>query len=87
MKMFLLLDDADLLDVFLDESECLLDPFSKSWFGKIRDDTLSVEDAMFCLRALATHWKLDIADIESRHAAVRRLLKTRHKRSGQLQHR
>lgn len=75
-KLFLLLEDPTLAEVFEAVKPCELDEFSKSFIKHFVETGLGLghEDAIASLRCLAVLAKIDISHIEARHASVRRLL-------------
>lgn len=73
-KLFLLLEDPSLAEVFEDAKDCELDGFSKGFIDHFKNQGLANPDAIACLRCLATIAKVDISHIEARHASLRRLL-------------
>lgn len=75
LKLFLLLGDPSLAEDFLNIKPCLLDDFSRKFIATYKDKGPSHPDALMTLRTVAMVWRLDIADVESRHAALRRKLK------------
>jgi hypothetical protein len=77
-KLFLLLEDESLADVVECASECELDTFSKVFIETFREQGLCHPDALMVLRTIALGWKMDISQIEARHASLRRLLKSAH---------
>ena len=54
-------------------SACLLCPLSKKILEHFPDEELGGPDCQAVLRALASRFSLDIADVESRHASTRRI--------------
>ena len=77
-RLFLLLEDPDLAEVFLAELEggqCAFDEFSLAFCQLFQEAGLGCADALAILRALAALLKVEITDIESKHAALRRFLK------------
>ena len=73
IKLFLLLVDPSLAEVFVQEAKCSMDSFAKAFITRFEPD-LACPDALQCLRVLGQLWRLDTADIEARHASLRRLL-------------
>jgi hypothetical protein len=75
VKMFLLLADSSLAELVTEEPDCLLDDFSRKFCAHFKEKGLDHPDALMALKVAGMMWRLDIADVESRHAALRRLLK------------
>ena len=73
-KLFLLLEDPSLSEVFACAKPCELDDFSKGFLETFREKGLSHPDALMALQCLALLMKVDISGIEARHASIRRLL-------------
>ena len=74
-KLFLLLADADLADLFEDEDltpPCMVDSSAKACIAKYG---LRGQEAQVALRMIAIVAYLDIVQIEQRHAPLRRRLK------------
>ena len=61
----------------LAEPECLLDPGSKKVLAEYATPEKLSEDGFPILQALASMTEIDVVSIETRHAAVRRLLMSR----------
>lgn len=75
-RLFLLLEDATLAEVFAEAKECELDSFTSAFLRRFPgEDGLKTDEARACLQAIARNLKLDIGEIESKHASLRRLLK------------
>lgn len=74
-RIFLLLEGPSLGDICLEEKDCMLDDFSQGLIAGYEDKGLGDPEALAVLRALALAWRLDFADVESRHASLRRSLK------------
>ena len=77
LRLFLLLVDASMAEELLAEAEkpCLLDEFSQAFIARFKDVGLGSAEALASLRAIALVLRLDISDLESLHASLRRLLK------------
>ena len=80
--LFLLLedtDDTDLGEVFLkiwETEKCMLDDFSAAYIAKYKVAGFDDPEAKIVLQEVAQSMGKDIADIESRHASLRRMLKS-----------
>ena len=74
-RLFLLLTDATLWDVFGEADPCELDSFSKGFIERYSGAELGGRESIACLDAIARVLKMDISDIESKHASLRRYLK------------
>eukprot|EP00438_Fugacium_kawagutii_P013892 Skav219731 [mRNA] locus=scaffold301:344635:349193:- [translate_table: standard] len=71
-------NDARALYAAAQATPCLLDEFSKEFFGMFPTvDGYFSSDAQAILLTIAGLWETDITLIEARHAAVRRLVKSR----------
>lgn len=74
-KLFLLIEDSSLAELFATASECQMDAFTKAFVGSFKESGPSSPEALLVLRCIASVWKLDISEIEAKHASIRRLLK------------
>lgn len=68
-------------EVILEAPGRLLDEFTKAFIAKHREHGLDNLDAIHTLRGIASVWRVEIFDIEARHASLRRLLKSARRRS------
>ena len=75
-KLFLLLLDDSLAEVFAEAQPCEVDAFSAGILEQYRGVGLGHPDCIMILRSLASVWKVDISQIEAKHASLRRLLKS-----------
>lgn len=74
VRLFLLLQDDSLAEDFAQARDCELDDFSRGFIEQFREVGLSHPDALMVLRSVAAVWRMDISNIEARHATLRRLL-------------
>ena len=74
-RLFLLLEDPSLSEVFACAKPCELDDFSKGFLETFREKGLFHPDALMALWCAALMMKVDISEIEARHASLRRLLR------------
>ena len=78
-KLILLLEDTDLGDLFVKTwktKKCTLDVFSAAYIAKYKVAGFDDPEAKIVLQQVAQSMRVDIADIQSRHASVRRMLKS-----------
>lgn len=75
-RLFLLLEDPEVADVLQGAKPCELDSFSAGFLDRYRDKGLGSTEALATLEVVARNLKLDIADLEARHASLRRFLKS-----------
>ena len=78
-KLFLLLEDTDFGKVFVktwQTKKCMLDGFSAAYIAKYKVAGFDDPEAKVVLQQVAQSMRMDIADIESRHASLRRMLKS-----------
>ena len=76
--MFLLLEDTDLGEVFVktwQTKKFMFDDFSAAYIAKYKVAGFVDREAKVVLQQVAQSMRMDIADIESRHASLRRMLK------------
>ena len=73
LRLFLLLEEPDAVDIIADAPPCLQDAFTKEFLASFGERGVGCADALACLEAVARVWRLDIADVECRHAALRRM--------------
>ena len=74
-KMFLLLEDTDLGEVFVktwQTKKCMFDDISAAYTAKYKVAGFVHREAKVVLQQVAQSMRMDIADIESRHASWRR---------------
>ena len=78
-KLLLILEDTDLGEAFVrtwESKKCMLDVLSAACIGKYKVAGFDDPEAKIVLQQVAQSMRMDIADIESRHASLRRVLKS-----------
>ena len=79
MKLLLILEDTDLGEAFVrtwETKKCMLDVLSAACIGKYKVAGFDDPEAKIVLQQVVQSIRMDIADIESRHASFRRVLKS-----------
>ena len=74
LKLFLMLADPSIAEVVSSADECELDSFTEAFVERFAPVGLASPDSFASLRTLALILRADIADVESRLAAIRRWL-------------
>ena len=78
-KLLLILEDTYLGEAFVrtwETKKCMLDVLSAACIGKYKVAGFDDPEAKIVLQQVAQSMRMDIADIESRHASLRRVLKS-----------
>ena len=78
-KLLLILEDTDLGEAFVrtwETKKCMFDDFSAAHIGKCKVASFDDREAKIVLQQVAQSMSVDIADIESRLASLRRVLKS-----------
>ena len=78
-KLLLILEDTDLGEVIVrtwETKKCMLDDLSAACIGKYKVAGFNDPEAKIMLQQVAQSMRMDIADIESRHASLRRVRKS-----------
>ena len=75
IRLFLLLADPTLADLFANADACEMDEFTARFVDTFRLKGLDSHDALMTLKVIARDLKIDIAHVEPRHASLRRYLK------------
>ena len=69
------LKDTDLGEVFVEKrNKCMFNDFSAACMAKYKVAGFDEPEAKIVCQQVAQSWNMDIADIESRHASLRRML-------------